>query len=409
MTPLYDSEGQLTGYTKILRDMTAQKQAVAELDRVNEELQEASRRKDEFLALLAHELRNPLAPIRNGLQIVKTVISREGAGDAAIEMMERQLSQMVRLIDDLLDVSRINQGKLHLQTERVPLATLVQQAAEAIQPAIERMQQKLTVELPPEPVFLNADPVRMAQVLSNLLTNSCKFTERGGRIRFSAWREGEEAVIRVQDTGIGIPAEKLASIFDMFVQVDRNAERSQGGLGLGLSLVKSLVEMHGGRVEAWSEGIGRGSEFIVRLPVAAEPAGGPRPAAKTAPATTSKMRILVVDDNRDAAQSLAMLLRLEGHDVRTVYDGPSALELASTFQPDIIFQDIGMPGMSGYEVGWRLRQGFSKDQMMLVALTGYGTEEDRRRTALAGFDLHLVKPVEPETLQHLVRAFAAKK
>ena len=319
------------------------------------------------------------------------------------EMMERQVHHLVRLVDDLLDVSRVMRGKIELRKEAVELATVVARAVETAQPLIDAQRHELNVSLPAEALPLDADPVRLAQVVGNLLTNAAKYTEPNGHIWLTARREGGEAVLRVRDDGIGIAPEVLPHVFDLFVQVDHAATRSQGGLGIGLTLVKNLVGMHCGTVEARSAGLGRGCEFVVRLPLTARKLGGPgeaeRGEAARPAAPTSGLRLLVVDDNRDAADSLAVLLRLQGHEVRVVHDGPAALEVAPSYRPDAVFLDLGMPGMDGYEVARRLRKTPGLEKTVLAALTGWGQREDRRRTAEAGFDHHLVKPPEPKALE----------
>ncbi len=363
-------------------------------------LREADRRKDDFLATLAHELRNPLAPLRNALQIMK--LSDNGGGAANVrEMMERQLQQMVRLVDDLLDVSRITKGKIELRKERLALATVVQSAQEISRPLIETARHELTVNLPSEPLLVDGDLTRLAQVLSNLLNNAAKYTPEGGRIWLTVERDGSEAVMQVRDNGTGIPADMLPRIWEIFTQVDRTLERSQGGLGIGLSLVRRLVEMHGGSVDGFSEGVGRGSTFTVRLPLAlVEPV---RQQAEGQQAEASgRRRILVVDDNVDSAKTLAMLLQLTGNEVRTAHDGPSALEVAAAYVPDVVLLDIGLPGMSGLDVARRMREMPRLRDTMLIAQTGWGQQEDRRRSEEAGFDAHLVKPVDPAVLMKLL-------
>jgi len=376
--------------------------------RLYDGLREADRRKDEFLATLAHELRNPLAPINNALQIIH-LSSDRAAREQARTMMERQLAQMVRLVDDLLDVSRITRGKIELHRERVELAAVVASAAETSRPLIEAAGHELTITLPPVPIHLDADLTRLAQVFSNLLNNAAKYMEEGGHIWLTAEQFRDEVVVKVRDTGLGIPAEMLPKIFEMFTQVDRSLERSQGGLGIGLTLVKRLVEMHGGSVQAISEGLGRGSEFTVRLPLTQEGAPlavvGPKPET---PHKTPPRRILVVDDNTDAAESLAQVLRLNGHEVRTAYDGPTALDLARAQVPEVVLLDLGLPGMNGVEVAQRMRQSLGLTDALLVALTGYGQDEDRRRSQEAGFNAHLVKPVNLDAvLMLLARSQAA--
>jgi PAS domain S-box-containing protein len=372
--------------------------------RLIEQLRQADRRKDEFLATLAHELRNPLAPIRNALQIVRLVGDDRAAVEQARTVMERQLHQLVRMIDDLLDVSRITRNKLRLRKERLELAKAVQGAVETSRPLIEAAGHELTVTLPAEPILVDADLTRLAQVFSNLLNNAAKYTERGGHIWLTVEREGSDAVVTVRDTGVGIPAEHLPHVFEMFSQVDRSLERSQGGLGIGLALVRSLVEMHGGSVEARSEGPGTGSEFVVRLPVVSE-----RPAQRQAPeggceskAAAARCKVLVVDDNEDTAMSLSMMLQITGHDARTAHDGLQAVAVAGSYRPDVVLLDIGLPKLNGYEVARRIREEPWGKGVRLIALTGWGQEEDKQRSKEAGFDFHLVKPVEPAALEELL-------
>jgi PAS domain S-box-containing protein len=376
---------------------------ITERKRAEEELKAADRKKDEFIALLAHELRNPLAPIRNGLQVLRLAM---GEGNAAVasarDMMDRQLGHMVRLIDDLLDVSRINRNKMELRRSRVSLADVVGSAVETAGPAIDAEGHELNVSLPQKPVHLDADLTRLAQVFSNLLTNSAKYTQKGGRIWLTAERRGAEVTVTVRDTGIGIPAESLGDIFDMFSQVDRSVERSTGGLGIGLALVKGLVEMHGGTVTAASEGEGKGSTFTVTLPVMAD-----RPETPSGPASDNGRaapgrRILVVDDNRDGADSLAMMLTLLGNEVRTANDGLEAVEQAEAFRPEVILMDVGMPRLDGYEATRRIRGLGWAGAVTIIALTGWGQDGDRRRSREAGCDGHLVKPVNLPDLQKLV-------
>ena len=369
-------------------------------------LREADRRKDEFLASLAHELRNPLAPIRTGVEILR-MSAAEDKMQTVLPMMERQLQHMTRLLDDLMDVSRISRGKIALQLERVDLRRVLDAAVEASRPMIEQMGHALTVSVPSTPVFVNADAVRCAQVFSNLLTNAAKYTPSGGRITLQLDDHGEMVDVSIADSGIGIAAEHLESIFVMFTQVG-SASHAQGGLGIGLALAKGLVALHGGTIEAHSEGRGRGSVFRVRLP---------KRFARHAPATTRagaragdrKLKVLVVDDNRDAAASLAMLLELLGHEVRVAYDGDGAVRIAGDFRPELVLLDLGMPNVSGYDACRRMRAEPWGKRMTIVAVTGWGQEEDRRQSAAAGFDHHLVKPLSPDTLDSLpslVRAAA---
>jgi PAS domain S-box-containing protein len=383
------------------RDVTERRRLEEELRQRANQLLEADHRKNEFLAMLGHELRNPLALLCNALEVVKRSGPAEPLVEPARQMMERQVLQLVRLVDDLLDVSRITFGKIQLHKEPVELAALVAQALETSRPLIDARRQELTVSLPPEPLWLEADPTRLAQVVGNLLNNAAKYTEQGGRIWLTEERQNDQVVLRVRDTGIGMGAEMLTRAFDLFVQAERSLDRSEGGLGIGLTLVRRLVELHGGDVRAFSDGPGKGSEFVVRLPVvqphqhvgqAPKGRGGPWPSR----------RILVVDDNVDVAESLAQYLGVTGHEVRTAYNGPAALEVARTYQPEIVLLDIGMPGMDGYEMARRLRQEPGLENVLLVALTGYGQEEDRRRCQEAAIDHHLVKPADPEALQTLL-------
>lgn len=375
--------------------------ALLALRRREQHEREADRRKDEFLATLAHELRNPLAPILNAISVLKLTYNDREAFERATEMIGRQLTQLVRLIDDLLDVSRISRGKLELRRERVELAPIVHQAVETCRPMADLAGQEVTVALPPEPVYLDADPIRLSQVVSNLLNNACKFGGQRGRISLTAERWDHDVVITVKDNGIGIPRDKLDSIFEMFSQVDQSLERSQGGLGIGLTLSKRLVELHGGSIEARSEGLGKGSEFIVRLPAAGDRAA-PRLEVLEDEITPSRRHILVVDDNRDSAESLATLLRLTGNEASVAYDGEQAIEAAARQRPDVILLDIGLPRLNGYDVCRRIREHRWAQNVLIIALTGWGQKEDRRKSAEAGFDGHLVKPVDHAELMRLL-------
>jgi signal transduction histidine kinase len=376
---------------------------------VRQALAEADRRKDEFLATLAHELRNPLAPIRNMLELMKLAGEDGKLRERARATMERQLSHMVRLIDDLLDVSRISRGKLELKRERVELAPVVYQAVEACRPHAASARHEINVTLPPEPIYLNADPVRLAQVFGNLLNNACKYTDPGGKIWLKAERQEGDVVVRIRDTGIGIPPDKLVGIFEMFAQVDRTLERSQGGLGIGLTLAKRLVEMHAGTVTAHSEGLGRGSEFVVRLPLLLAPPRAEEDPESAAQDPTAGRRILIVDDNQDSAMSLAMLLEVSGHEARTAFDGLQAVDAAAEFRPDVVLMDLGMPKLNGYDAAVRIRQQPWGERMILVAVTGWGQEEDRRRTTEAGFDGHLVKPVDYGAFKKLLASLLTRE
>ncbi len=371
-----------------------------ELRRRAEQLAEMDRRKDEFLA-----------PLRNSLSILRMSGDSNPAAERVHEMMERQVNHMVRLVDDLLEVSRITRGKIELRRERVELAVVLRSAVETSRPLMEAARHQLAITVPPEPLTVDADPVRLSQVIANLLNNAAKYTEEGGQIWLTARREGDATAVSVRDTGLGIPADMLPRVFDMFAQVDRTLKRSQGGLGIGLTLARTLVEMHGGRVEARSEGPGMGSEFTIRLPLAAEDskaaevrtrAGGAQPAG------LSQQRVLVVDDNRDAADSLGMLLKFLGADAHVVYDGPSALQALHIYRPAVVFLDIGMPGMDGHEVARQVRQVPEFRGVLLIAMTGWGQEEDRRRSKAAGFDHHLVKPADADALQALLSSLAVR-
>jgi signal transduction histidine kinase/DNA-binding response OmpR family regulator len=367
------------------------------------DVQQADRQKNEFLSMLAHELRNPLAPIRNAVEVLRRHGSNQTGLAWARDVIDRQVGHMVRLVDDLLDISRITRGKIRLRMETVNVATFVAHAVEASRPVIEARRHRLSVSLPNEPLWVRGDSARLAQVLTNLLNNAAKYTPEGGNIWLTASTEADSAVISIRDTGVGIPAEMLGTVFDLFTQVDRSLERSEGGLGIGLTLVKRLVEMHSGSVEALSEGPGRGSEFVVRLSLAPIegpdllPSGG----IETLAPSHSQTRILVVDDNIDGADSLAVLLRLGGHEVSLAHDGPTALDIAQAFHPEIVLLDIGLPGMDGYQVAKRLRSGPATREAILVAVTGYGRDEDRQRSQEAGFDHHLVKPVSFDALRQV--------
>jgi CheY-like chemotaxis protein/nitrogen-specific signal transduction histidine kinase len=369
-----------------------------------EALKEANRRKDDFLAILAHELRNPLAPIRNAAQLLRMRDLAESQQRNARDIIDRQVQQMVRLIDELLDISRITRGKLQLRKERIDLASAIHSAVEAAGPGIDMQAHELNVALPRETIYLDGDPIRLAQVFSNLLNNAAKYTEKGGRIWLTVERQGGEAVVSVRDTGIGISADHLPRLFEMFSQVAPALERSHGGLGIGLALVRGLVELHGGSVEAQSSGLRRGSEFTVRLPILETPmnlrkdANGDNEKSRVTP----KCRILVADDLRDSVDSLALMLRHAGHDIQTAYDGLEAVQAAATFQPDLVLLDIGMPKMNGYEAARYIRQQSWGTRILLVALTGWGQEEDKRRAFEAGFDHHLTKPVEASVLENLI-------
>ena len=363
-----------------------------------ESLRTADRRKDEFLAILAHELRNPLAPIRNALSVLNVVGSDNAAADDARKMMGRQVEQMSRLIDDLVDANRITRGAVELRPSSFELASLVHQAVATCRPLADRAKQEITVQLPSQTVYVRADPVRLSQVLYNVLHNACKFTPSGGRIAVTVERQGRNVVLSVKDNGIGIPPEEIDSIFEMFSQVRGPLEESKGGLGIGLALAKHLVELHGGTISARSEGPGTGTEFVMRLPIVTEELPRrPERRGKSVQAA-EKRRILVVDDNRDNADSLATLLRLSGHDARVASDGAQAIEEAADYQPDVILLDIGLPSVNGYDACRRIREQPWGKRAAIFALTGWGQEEDRRKSQEAGFDRHFVKPVDHREL-----------
>jgi signal transduction histidine kinase/ActR/RegA family two-component response regulator len=402
----YHARVSTAAQEKTNRELKAE---VVDRQRAEAALREADRHKDEFLAMLAHELRNPLNPIRNEVQILRLLHGRDEAVRSACDVMERQLGQIVLFVDDLFDVSRVRCGTIPLRKGTIELASPLHHAVEAARPLFEQRQQALTVELPPQPMFLQADPTRLAQVVGNLLTNACKFTGRGGRVWLTLERDGDHAVIRVRDSGIGIALEQLDNIFELFMQVDHSLERSTSGLGVGLTLVKSLVEMHGGTVRANSAGLGEGSEFVVRLPNLVEaPAARPKPVGSEATFATPR-RILVVDVNRDSADSLAKLLQLEGNETHTAYDGLEAVQAAATLRPDVVLLDLGLPKLNGYDVARRIREQPWGDGILLVALTGWGQADDRHRTQDGGFNGHLVKPVNHAALTMMMNEAVAAR
>ena len=375
-----------------------------ERERTAEVLKQADRRKDEFLAVLAHELRNPLAPIRNSLQILRMTTGADPTAERVCEMMERQVNHMVRLVDDLMEVSRITRGLIELRRAETDLATVIRTAVETSRPLIEAGEHQLAIFLPPERIPLFGDEVRLGQIFANLLNNAAKYTDPGGQIWLTARRDGPEAVVSIRDNGIGLASQTLPVVFDMFMQADRSTHRAQGGLGIGLTLVKTLVELHGGSVSVHSNGPNQGSEFTVRLPLAAGEQRRPDKPGTSERLAGAQRRILVVDDNKDAAVSLGMLLKVLGMDVKTVNDGPAALTTLEGFRPDVVLLDLGMPGMDGFEVARRIREHHEYDDLTLVALTGWGQPEDRERTHAAGFNHHLVKPADISALRSLLAA-----
>ncbi|MEP6790736.1 MAG: ATP-binding protein [Ramlibacter sp.] len=398
--PVLGPDGSVVAVAGTTRDITDRQASEQSIREQAARLAESDRAKDEFLATLSHELRNPLAPLRNAIEL-----QRRMGGDERTErvnaMMERQVNHLVRLVDDLLEVSRISRGTFSLRKERVELAAIVRNAVETSDPLVKAGGHELAVQLPREPLWLEGDPVRLAQVLANLLNNAARYTEDGGHIAVRAWRDGGEAVISVRDDGVGIAPEALPRMFEMFTRGDRDSARNQGGLGIGLALSRRLAQMHGGKLEAHSEGPGKGSEFTVRLPLAAgEAQDAERQAAQAA--SLGRRRVLVVDDNRDAAESLAMVLEMLGADVRVAHDGMAAIEAFGAYRPSVVLLDIGMPGMNGYEVARALRLRGAEIPATLVALTGWGQDADRQRAKEAGFDHHLVKPAEIDALQQLL-------
>jgi len=394
--PIRDGRGRVVGVVLVFRDITERRAT-------EQRLRENDRRKDEFLAMLAHELRNPLAPIRNAAHTLTLLGQPDERLRWVSGVIERQVGLLTRLVDDLLDVSRITSGKITLNRERVPVAAVIAQAVETARPAAESRRETLEVDVADDVGVVEGDSARLIQAVGNLLDNAIKYSEEGGRVRLTARAEAPDVVIVVRDEGVGIDAELLPHVFDLFTQADRSLERRQGGLGIGLTLVRRLVEMHGGRVEVASEGAGRGSEFTIRLPrlAVAAPAPAPAPAAREAPSGPAR-RVLVVDDQPDSTDSLALLLRLHGHEVYTAADGPGAVDEFLRSKPEVVFLDLGLPGMSGYDVARRLRATPEGRDVRLVAVTGYGTEADRERTRAAGFDLHLAKPVDPHAVEALL-------
>ena len=404
--PAYDADGKLTGWYASTTDIHDHKLAESAM-------RDMDRRKDEFLATLAHELRNPLAPLRNCLHIVR--MAEDAERPASIDLpqlhavMERQVSQLVRLVDDLMEVSRITRGRVPLHLQSVTIEEVVDRAVETSRPLIDAARHVLAIEMPQETLVVRGDPVRLAQVLSNLLNNAAKYTDPGGRITLSARREHDHVVLVVRDDGLGMTTEEVERAFDLFSQAEHTLGRSAGGLGIGLTLVRSLVEMHGGTVVARSAGLGQGSEFEVRLPIG-DGEDGEAHAQDAAPrGSPVQLRFLVVDDNREQADSLAMLLRMTGHAVRTAYDAATALTWHGAFDPEVVLLDLGLPGVDGHAVCRRLRASEGGARLVIVAITGWGQAEDRERSTEAGFDAHMVKPVEPAALLSLVETLLRLK
>ncbi|HVQ17033.1 MAG TPA: PAS domain S-box protein, partial [Vicinamibacterales bacterium] len=400
---LPDESGRPIAFATVSQDVTERRRLEDDLRHLAANLSEADIRKNEFLAMLAHELRNPLAPISNAARALRLGGGEGESLRSASDMLERQVRQMSRLVDDLLDMSRITRGRIELRKEPLELAPVVDHAVEAARALAHGMDHELTVTMPDEPIQVSADPTRLAQVIGNLLNNASKFTDKGGHVWLTVKREGDEAVIRVRDDGIGIAPEDIPGLFEMFAQVDTSLERSRGGLGIGLTLVKTLVEMHGGTVHAQSDGPARGSEFTVRLPILSD-AVRPTSHADVSepPSPAVRRRVLIVDDSEDGAESLAMLLQLSGHETHVAHDGVEAIEAAEKFRPGVVLLDIGLPRLNGYEVCHRLRKEPWAKDLVLVALTGWGQEEDRHRSREAGFDAHMVKPVDHDALLRLL-------
>ena len=406
ISPIKDDSGNVVGASKIVRDVTERKRMEDDLRRLATDLSAADRRKNEFLATLAHELRNPLAPMTNMLEVLKRADGDSEILKRAHDTIERQLGQMVRLVDDLLDLNRITHDRLELRRSEVEFSSVIQQAVEVARPLIDAAGHKLTIDLPREPIYLNADRARLAQLFGNLLNNSSKYTRPEGTISLSAKRINSEVLVTVKDNGAGIPQDKLDSIFDMFMQVDRTSEQSQAGLGIGLTLVKRLTQMHGGSIEARSAGEGQGSEFVVRLPVLSKPAVSSQP--ETVVESSPGRRILIVDDNRDSADSLAMLLEITGNKTYMAYDGVEAVEAIEKVRPEVVLLDIGLPKLDGHEVCRRVREQPWGRDIVVIALTGWGQEDDRRKSEEAGFNGHLVKPVDYDKLLDLLGSLTAR-
>jgi signal transduction histidine kinase len=378
---------------------------LAERKRLEQALVNADRRKDEFLAVLAHELRNPLAPIRTAVDTMWLRPIEDPAVVLARDVIGRQVEQLTRLVDDLMDVSRITRGSIKLERKAIDLASTVRRAIETQRPLLDSRRQSLTVKMPNESLVVEGDATRLIEAVGNLLNNAAKYTDEGGRVFVTVEQAGpEEAAIRVRDNGVGIPPDLLPSVFEMFTQVDQTLHRAQGGLGIGLALVRELIEMHGGKVEGHSEGLGKGSEFVLRLPLRTDLRVAEVKAERPLPIVPSHRRVLVVDDNRDAAQTLAVMLRLSGGEVETAHDGPAALKIAEVFRPDVVLLDIGMTGMNGFEVARTIRSRPWGSGVVLVAQTGWGQDEDRRRAREAGFDAHLTKPVDQATLMKIMQS-----
>jgi signal transduction histidine kinase/CheY-like chemotaxis protein len=399
VSPVRNAAGAVIGASKIARDITARKRAERLLQEREEALREADRRKDEFLALLGHELRNPLAPIHNATELLSRMLPADSRALVAVEMIRRQAGQLTRLVDDLLDIGRITQGRIQLRLQNLEISTVILQAFETVEPQLREKGHKASVISSYEPLHVSGDFARLVQCVANLLSNAVKYTKPGGEIEVRTRAEDASAVIEIADNGLGIAPELLPQIFDIFVQGERSIEHAPGGLGVGLAIVKRLVEQHGGTVTARSPGLGQGSVFEIRLPRLVRPNAA---AAEEPPFEAARRRVLIVDDNADAANSLAMLLALRGHETQVAFSGREALERIDAFRPEVVLLDIGLPEMDGYELADRLRERPALRGVRLVALTGFAQPEDQQRARSAGFDDHLVKPVSLSALERVL-------
>ena len=399
VSPVRNAAGVVIGASKIARDITSRKQAERRLQEREEALREADQRKDEFLALLGHELRNPLAPIHNATELLSRVLPEDSPSRMAVDMIRRQTVQLTRLVDDLLDVGRITQGRVRLRFEPLDLATVIAQAFETVEPQLRLKEHKVSVISSYEPLHVSGDFARLVQCVGNILSNAVKFTDPGGEIQVRTHKQHGSAVIEIADTGLGIAPDLLPRVFDIFVQAEGSLDRAQGGLGAGLAIVKRLIEQHGGAVSVRSPGLGQGSTFEIRLPRVLRPQSRP---SDEPPFQAAPRRVLIVDDNRDAANSLAALLSLRGHETQVAFSGREALEHIQTFQPDVVLLDIALPGTNGHELARRLRARPELQGVRLVALTGYGQAEDQQRARAAGFDDHVVKPVNLSALERVL-------
>jgi PAS domain S-box-containing protein len=408
--PLRDVAGSIKGAICLVSDISDRKRMEMQLFAQAEDLQAAAQRKDEFLAMLAHELRNPLASLANSLQIIRMQVKGNALVEESVDVAGRQIHHMTRLLEDLFDVSRITRGTVELRKKTIDLNLVVEHAVQASLSLFDVFPHILSTSVPPEPLQIEGDPTRLEQIVINLLNNAVKYTEPGGHITLSLAREADRAVLRVRDTGIGITAEMQENIFDLFVQADHSLDRGRGGLGIGLTLVRSLVELHGGTISVFSRGPGHGSEFTVRLPaLSASLNQTPPDTVAETNHEASPSRILIVDDNRDSARTMARILELDGHDVFCVYNGLAVSEQVATFHPDVLLVDIGLPGLDGYQVARKIRQDFAKETLMLIAVTGYGGEDNHARAKGAGFDHYLVKPVNLKALQELLAGWQGRR